>query len=187
MHNQETAAEDELFVKGTGEFLSLYKKMGIDISSFHPSGKSSLRTCLPKFLSDQLVILVHNVHTSKEDLEFCYADQSALPSLTWCLCPKANLYISGRLPDINLLMTYTDDIVLGTDSLASNDGLSILSEMRTLKNHFPSIGIEQLFTWGTSNGSKALQLDNVLGSFEQGKKPGVVHCNDDLSTIERIL
>ncbi|MEO5563456.1 MAG: amidohydrolase family protein, partial [Chitinophagaceae bacterium] len=68
IHNQETLAEDELFLYNKGEFLELYENMKIDISFFKPSGKTSLQTYLPFFLDSQQVILVHNVHTTKEDL-----------------------------------------------------------------------------------------------------------------------
>ncbi len=187
IHNQETAAEDELFLNGSGEFLLLYEKMGIDISFFKPPGKSSLQSFLPKFLPDQSVVLVHNVHTSKQDLDFCFTTEQKMPALNWCLCPNANLYISGRLPDVELLTRYSSNIVLGTDSLASNHALSILSEMKTMNQHFPGLGMDQLFKWATSNGAKALKMDNQLGSFEPGKRPGVLVCNTNLTKVQRIL
>lgn len=64
--------------------------------------------------------------------------------------------------------------MLGTDSLASNHQLSILEEMKTLQKHFPVVSTKTLLQWATINGAKALQMDNVLGSFERGKKPGIV-------------
>ena len=59
IHNQETEAENEFFEKGTGEFLRLYQQMGIDISFFKPSAKTSLQTWVPYFTKDQSIILVH--------------------------------------------------------------------------------------------------------------------------------
>ena len=46
--------------------------------------------------------------------------------------------------------------------------------MKAIRDHFPFVKTEKLLGWATINGAKALQLDNILGSFEQGKKPGVV-------------
>jgi imidazolonepropionase-like amidohydrolase len=34
--------------------------------------------------------------------------------------------------------------------------------------------VEELLTWSTVNGAKALQMDSTLGTFEKDKKPGVV-------------
>ena len=31
-----------------------------------------------------------------------------------------------------------------------------------------------MLQWATLNGAKALQMEDVLGSFEKGKRPGVV-------------
>ncbi len=175
IHNQETAAENDFFEKGTGDFLRLYQQMGIDISFFKPSGKASLQTWLPNFTKEQSIILVHNVCTSEEDLLFTQLPFAHCPlPIFFCLCPNANLYISNTLPDVNMLMKYTDNMVLGTDSLASNDQLSTLAEIKTLQQQCPDIDLETLLKWATINGARALQMDATLGSFEKGKQPGLL-------------
>ena len=163
--------------------------MGIDISFFKPSGKSSLQTWLPHFTKGQTVIAVHNVCTTEADIEFL-----KLSTVFLCLCPNANLYIGNKLPDVNMLMQQTDNIVLGTDSLASNDQLSILEEIKTLQKHFPQLELAKLLQWATINGSIALKMDNMLGSFDKGKKPGIVLIEgadnlklNEMSTSKRIL
>ncbi|MEO8404073.1 MAG: amidohydrolase family protein [Chitinophagaceae bacterium] len=184
IHNQESPEEDELFLYKKGAFLKLYESMGIDISFFQSSGKSSLQTYLPLFLSNQPLILVHNVHSTREDLLFSKTGHS---QVWWCLCPNANLYITGNLPDITMIRQGTESIVLGTDSLASNHQLSILAEIRTILQHLPSLPLEDLLRWGTSNGAKALQIGNLLGSFEGGKQPGVSLISHDLSGSRRLM
>jgi cytosine/adenosine deaminase-related metal-dependent hydrolase len=59
--------------------------------------------------------------------------------------------------------------------------------MQTIHRQFPSIVLEELLKWATINGAKALQMDNLLGSFEKGKQPGVVLINNDLSGSKRLL
>ncbi|MBL0181201.1 MAG: amidohydrolase family protein [Chitinophagaceae bacterium] len=175
IHNQEVAAENELFEKGAGDFLRLYETMGIDISFFKPSGKSSLQTFLPYFKKVQSLILVHNVCTAEKDIAFIKLQTTnSKPQTVFCLCPNANLYISNLLPDVEMLMQNDVNIVLGTDSLASNDQLSILEEMKTLQKNFPGIELATLLKWATINGAQALQMDETLGSFEKGKQPGIV-------------
>jgi cytosine/adenosine deaminase-related metal-dependent hydrolase len=175
IHNQEIAAENEFFEKGDGDLLRMYAEMGIDTFFFKPSGKSSLQTFLPYFKKVQSLILVHNVFTSEKDMEF--TRQPAVSdhlSIYFCLCPNANLYISNALPDVKMLQEQGADIVLGTDSLASNDGLSILEEMKTLQKNFPGLELDVLLKWATINGAEALQMNRTLGSFEKGKQPGLV-------------
>lgn len=189
IHNQETAAENEFFEKGTGDFLRLYQQMGIDISFYRPSGKTSLQTWLPYFTKGQTIILVHNVVTTASDIEFANQKlKTQNPGFFYCLCPNANRYISNELPDVHMLMQHTGNIVLGTDSLASNDALSILAEIKTLQENFKGMDLPVLLKWATSNGAKALQLDDRLGSFEKGKQPGVLLIDETgLEKVERLI
>ncbi len=175
IHNQEIPAENDLFENGRGDFLRLYEKMGFDISFFKPSQRSSLQTWLPYFTKHQSVVLVHNVATSKEDIEFIkFRIQDSGFKTFICLCPNANLYISNTLPDVNTFTDHHCNIVLGTDSLSSNDQLCILEEMKTLQQNFPDLKLTTLLQWATINGARALQVDTELGSFEKGKTPGIV-------------
>ena len=183
IHNQEIEAENEWFILKEGALKELYSAMNIDVSFFKPSGKSSLQSYLPKFLPGQPVILVHNVHTSEEDILFAKRNRQ---QLYWCLCPNANQYISGQLPNVDLMIKHHCEIVLGTDSLASNQQLSILEEIKTIQKNFPHVEMETMLRWATSNGAKALQIDSLLGSFEKGKKPGVVLIENDNNTSRRL-
>jgi cytosine/adenosine deaminase-related metal-dependent hydrolase len=64
--------------------------------------------------------------------------------------------------------------VIGTDSYASNWSLDILDELKTIQKHNANIPLDEMLGWATINGARALQMDKGLGSFEKGKKPGVV-------------
>ncbi len=188
IHNQESPDENLLFQNASGGFPGFYSELGMRLDFFQPSGKSSLEAVLPHFLRHQRVILVHNVETTRADLDALdnFSNSSAV-NFHLCLCPNANLYISGKLPDVPMLSSGKQDIVLGTDSLASNDELSILGEMKTISNHFPLIAVEELFSWATLNGARALQMEKLLGSFERGKIPGIICSSADLTTTVRLL
>jgi cytosine/adenosine deaminase-related metal-dependent hydrolase len=66
------------------------------------------------------------------------------------------------------------EIVVGTDSLASNNKLDIFSELITLQMNFPDLSIEHLVTWGTINGARALGEEAEFGTIQPGKKPGLL-------------
>jgi cytosine/adenosine deaminase-related metal-dependent hydrolase len=175
IHNQETIAEDDFFKHRRGDFLRLYEKLNIDISFFNASGKSSVQSFLPHFTKGQSILLVHDVTTTENDIEFIKLSTiNHQLSTVFCLCPNANLYITSQLPDVKMLLQQRCNIVLGTDSLASNHQLSILEEMKTLHKHFPELPLLTLLQWATINGAKALQMDDTMGSFEKGKQPGIV-------------
>jgi len=174
IHNQEHASENEFFMEGTGDFHRLLQVIGVD-SSFHKgSGKTSLQHYLPWFMNNQKIILVHNVETGREDLTFIN-DMKLKGLECWlCLCPNANLFINDKLPDLLLISRYSENIIVGTDSLASNSQLNILEELKTLHVAFPSFAIRDLLRWATVNGAKALNIEEEAGSFEKGKQPGIV-------------
>ncbi|NML20391.1 amidohydrolase family protein [Pseudoflavitalea sp. G-6-1-2] len=191
LHNQESDAEAQFLLDGTGPMTRLYGFLGIDLSFYQPSGKQSPQLILPALHANQSMILVHDVKTGASDLQWITgtgqwkSDATAQSNLFFCLCPNANLYIGNGLPDIDLLRTNNAAVVLGTDSLSSNHQLSILEEVKTIAHHFPHIPLVELLQWATLNGAKALQLDGIIGSFEKGKKPGVVlieNLSDGLKT-----
>ncbi len=90
------------------------------------------------------------------------------------LCPRSNQYIHNELPPIETIRSCTKNIALGTDSLASNYSLSILEEMKAITNSHFEIPFEELLTWATLNGAKALGQESTFGSFDKNKKPGVL-------------
>ena len=83
-------------------------------------------------------------------------------------------------------------ITLGTDSLASNHQLNILSEMITLQKH-KQVTFEKLLSWATINGAEFLALDKELGTIEPGKKPGLnliqlsADCIIESDNVERLI
>ncbi|HEV8080798.1 MAG TPA: amidohydrolase family protein [Chitinophagaceae bacterium] len=174
IHNQETAFEDEFFLDGTGDMIRMYELMKIDNTHFKATKKSSLQTYFSKLSKAASIILVHNTFTSQADIDFAINNKTKGQQLSFCICTNANLYIENTLPPIKLMMKNNCNIVLGTDSLASNHSLNLLDEMKTIQNNFPDISLETMLQWATINGATALQMNEKIGSFEKGKNPGVV-------------
>jgi cytosine/adenosine deaminase-related metal-dependent hydrolase len=173
IHNQETVFEDELFLQNSGDFVRMYQMMNLDNSFYEASGKSSLQTYFSRLEEASHVLLVHNTFTKEQDVTFVKNTRPG-NSVSFCLCVNANQYIERSIPPVDILRKQGCNIVLGTDSLASNWSLSILDEMKTIQNKFPSIPLEELLRWATINGAQALQMNDKLGSFEKGKQPGIV-------------
>ena len=180
IHNQETLAENELYQHKSGNFLKLYENLGIQIDNFLPSGKSSMQTWAPYFTNNQSIIAVHNTFTQPNDI---IAGGAAV---TYCICINANLYIENKLPPIEMLMENNCQIVLGTDSYASNRNLNIMEEINTIQKNFPGISLQIILQWATLNGAKTLGIEDSYGSFEKGKKPGLVLIDTISGTAARL-
>ncbi|HET7114967.1 MAG TPA: amidohydrolase family protein [Hanamia sp.] len=174
IHNQESKDEDLFFMEGEGDFTKMYKMMNIDNSFYKAKKIRSVESYFEKFSSADSVILVHNTFTKQEDIDFIKKNKNQNQLVSFCLCPNANLYIENTLPPVNLFLKNNLNIILGTDSLASNHQLNILEEMKTILKNFPEIKTENLLQWATINGARALRMENELGSLEKDKKPGVI-------------
>jgi len=172
IHNQEHNSENLLYKNKTGELYENFIKVGVDFSNFASTNKSSLQSYLPLLPKEQHVLLVHNVYTNQSDIDFLKSLRDN-NEFTLVLCPLSNLYIGNSLPPLELFITNSLPIAIGTDSLASNTNLSVLDELKCLQNNFAEITLEQLLQAATSNGAHALQVNHTFGSFKAGKKAGV--------------
>jgi Cytosine deaminase and related metal-dependent hydrolases len=170
VHNQESEEENRLFRYKAGQFLDFYQALGRDISGFRAQARNSLQTFMSYISPETPVLLVHNTYTSPKDIFFI---ERLERNVSWCFCPNANLYIEGVLPKLRNFVAYRHKITLGTDSLASNDRLCILSELKTLHQHFPELLFSETIKWATLNGALFLGIAGKYGSLEIGKAPGL--------------
>ena len=172
IHNQETESENEMFNTLSGRMIDFFHRRGIRLPWQHQYGMRSLEYTSEFFPDTSNLMLVHNTFTSAEDVERMKSS-GVFERTWWCLCPKANLYIENCLPDVMMLWQKGCKLTIGTDSLASNDTLSVLEELKTIHHHAPEIPVADLLTWATANGAEYFGWSD-LGRFEKGLKPGVV-------------
>ncbi|MEA5005397.1 MAG: amidohydrolase family protein [Rikenellaceae bacterium] len=177
-HNQESWEEEELIKTGTGPLADDYKGRGL--STPPVTGKSALIYFMDNiseiWKSDknriqEHLLLVHNTATNEESIDYAMA---IAENLYWAICPLSNMFIHRSLPPLELMRRKGCTITLGTDSLSSNNVLSIVEEIKLLHRYFPTIPLNEILQWATLNGAKFLGKDDTLGSLSVGKKPGVV-------------
>jgi len=169
IHFMETAGEMLFLENHTGPLIKSYKKSGL-IPSHLETVKSHVDAVMHVITRNGSLILVHNTYIKKETIKSIKKREK----LFWCLCPNSNIYIENKLPPLNLLLEEDCEIVIGTDSLASNNKLDILEELKILQLNFPSLSIGELVQWATINGAKALGEEDDYGKIETGKKPGLL-------------
>ena len=124
------------------------------------------------------IVLVHNTFTKKEDVEWVKENDYIT---YWCTCPKSNLFIEGKTPNYSIFDV--DKLCVGTDSLASNDTLCILEELKILKEN-TNYDLNTLLKIYVKM-EEALNFKH-LGTFEKGKNPGVNLIND-LDFVKKII
>jgi aminodeoxyfutalosine deaminase len=172
VHNQETETEDEMFLNGQGRLFDFFVKSNPGYNKFQKTNKSSLKTLVDSLPIGNRYIFVHNTFTQQADLEYA-TKKYGIDNCFWCLCPQSNWYIERQQPNYEMFINQGVNIVVGTDSLASNKTLSILEELKFIQLNNPDIELVEMLKWLTINGAKAMKLDSQIGSFEIGNTPGV--------------
>lgn len=157
IHMQETVAENQLFENKRGKFFDWLNNIKASSGIWKNRSKS---TDVLKELLNHKILLVHNTFTKKQDITEYY----------YCTCPKANLYIENSLPDYSIFNP--EKLCVGTDSLVSNNSLSILEELKIIQEN-SDFDLNTLLKIACKNGAEVLGFEN-LGTFKNGKIPGVI-------------
>lgn len=187
LHFMESNEEIDFFEHRQGPILERAKLFGVTPTQYENFRKRPSEIARLALKNENKILFVHNTLSTLNDLEIL---QNYFPNSWYCLCPNSNLYIENQLPDITMLGQTTENITLGTDSLASNQKLSILEELITIAHHFPEIPTATLLQWATENGAKFMGIDNQFGTLEEGKTPGLnfIECeNFDLKTAQKVV
>jgi len=175
-HSQESQEEEDLLISGSGAMYENRKRSGM--STPPVTGESSLKYFLDRLADvksapyDEHILLVHNVCLQQSDID---AVKQTMKNAYFAICPLSNIFIHNALPPIELMRQNGLSIALGTDSLSSNDDLDVMKELVCLRENFPQVPMNELFTWASLNGARFLGKEDILGSISVGKRPGIVH------------
>jgi len=186
IHFMESTEENDFFKQRKGAIIERAEAFGVKAEQYKNDRKPPSEIATIAIDQNQKTLFVHNTMSSQEDFELL---TTFFRDGWFCLCPLSNLYIEKRLPNIDLLNNMSNNITIGTDSLASNHRLSILEELKTIASHFPKIPTETLLKWGTENGAKFMGIEASYGTLEIGKTPGLNHIHSNgfnLSTATKV-
>jgi len=176
IHINESNDELVFCKRKEGSLKEVFEKYKLPIQDFDNLTRESVLIDIVNQLTNALpFILVHNVKTTPEEI----AEANRINNnLFWCLCVNANEYITGETPELTIYNNDSLNVVVGTDSLASNKQLSVWEELKTIHKLNNQIPFERFIKWATINGARALQLDNKLGKIKPGYAPGLVQVSN---------
>lgn len=165
IHLLESDAEGELY-HNRGSLAEWYGRMGWECDFLHYG--TPARRVVESVDPNKSVVLVHGCRATVEDITLL--NRHFAGNETWALCPESNRYISGIKPPVELFRTAGVNIAIGSDSLASAHSLSLIDNLRLIDG----VPLNELLTWATLNGAKALGKSDRLGEIAVGKRPGLV-------------
>ncbi len=174
-HSEESDEEEQMMMSGSGPMWDNRVANGIPTPPV--TGTSSLEYFLMRLRAAGLrepvqghVLLVHECCLTPEGAA---AARKALAQPYLAVCPLSNRFIHNMLPPIPVMRASGIPICVGTDSLSSNDELNMAAELACLQEAF-DVPVQELLTWACLNGARFLGKEDVMGTLEAGKKPGVV-------------
>lgn len=157
-HVAESREEHQFIHDGDGPMRELLGKLGVDLSGYKGYGETPLTLLLRDWLGPWLgaenpnLVLVHCNYAQDGDFELLAATK---PSVCWC--PRSHAYFGHDAWPLAKMREAGVNLVLGTDSLASNEGLDMLGELREAANHSDA-DVTELFKAATVNGRKAMGI-----------------------------
>ena len=188
VHISESQAESDFVFDTSGPLASeLYPFVGWEQYLMPPRHCSSTELLDRHGLLTPATLAVHCVHVNLSD-----AHTLKQRGVTVCLCPRSNDRLDvGRAP-LALFRKLAIPLALGTDSLASNDSLSLWDEMRFALDQFTDeLSPATVFRMATTGGAAALGLTASLGSLEVGKRADfqvIAHVEgDEQGLLERVI
>jgi aminodeoxyfutalosine deaminase len=188
IHISESQAESDFIFDTSGPLAEeLYPCVGWEQYLVPPRRCSSTELLDRYGLLSPSTLAVHCVHINLADAQILKQR-----GVTVCLCPRSNDRLDvGRAP-LALLKKLDIPLALGTDSLASNDSISLWDEMRFALDMFSEeLSPADVFRMATSGGAAALGLSACLGSLEVGKRADfqvITHVGtDEKGLLERVI
>jgi cytosine/adenosine deaminase-related metal-dependent hydrolase len=193
-HLAESLEEMEMFHDASGPLFEFLKDIGRPMND---CGKStplelflgtlpaaSLRTGSGRALPQCIVAHLNEVTESDFDLL-----QRSERRFHVVHSPRSHDYFKHSRFPFEKLHALGFNICLGTDSLASNESLSLFDEMRAFRKEFSSISAEEILQMVTVNPARALRQENTLGRIRPGFCADLiaVRCNERDSPFEQIL
>lgn len=167
IHLSESRAEADFVFDGTGDFASDFYPFAGWERFLGNAARCSSTELLDRYgLLTPTTLAVHCVHLSDADARIIKSRGVHI-----ALCPRSNELLDvGRAP-VRLFKQLGIPMALGTDSLASNNSLSLWDELRFALETFPDDLMERdLLRMVTVGGAEAVGISASCGSLEAGKR-----------------
>jgi cytosine/adenosine deaminase-related metal-dependent hydrolase len=173
-HLAESREEMEMFRDASGPLYQFLKEIGREMTdcgyntplqSFLRQLHFSQRDPSTSFGMTDRWIIAHLNELSESDFELL---REIRHEFSIAHCPRSHAYFGHAPFRFERLQELGFNVCLGTDSLASNDDLSLFAEMRAFQKEFPEVPPERILEMVTINPARALRRENEVGKIERG-------------------
>lgn len=160
-HIAETRDEIEFLTKGTGNFPVFLRQIRAIPDSWQPPGLTPIHYLNKTGILKAKPVLIHCNYVTDEEISLINSCGASV-----AFCPRSHNFFGHANHPIKKLLRAEVNVGLGTDSLASNDTLSIVDEMKFLYSHY-ELPLKTILSMATINGAKALGLESKIGQIKE--------------------
>jgi cytosine/adenosine deaminase-related metal-dependent hydrolase len=192
-HLAESREEMEMFHDASGPLYDFLKSIG------RPMNDCGNETPLKHFLTvrdssaalrsarnDNDWLVAHLNELMDSDFELL---ERSKPRFHVVHSPRSHDYFKHSQFPFERLRSLAFKVCLGTDSLASNENLSLFAEMRAFQKEFPGVSPEEILKMVTINPATALHQKNMIARIKPGFCADLiaVPCGEHDSPFEQIV
>jgi cytosine/adenosine deaminase-related metal-dependent hydrolase len=162
LHAAETADEIEWLRDGSGAVAEFLSRHGL------PSATAAVRGRVIELLHR---LLMTRLRPLLAHMNFADAAELSMLADTRCsvaYCPRTHAFFGHPPHGWREMLARGINVAIGTDSLASNDSLSIWDELRFLRRLAPDASPARLVEMGTRRAAAALGLEADCGAIRPG-------------------
>jgi len=168
-HLAESREEMSMFRDATGPLYDFMKEIGRDMRDCGQG--TPLEHLVQHAALDERWLIVHLNELTESDFDLLAGTTTKFHVVH---CPRSHSYFEHSPFPFQRLGALGFNICLGTDSLASNDDLSLFAEMRELRLNNPAFSPEQILGMVTVNAARALDRQSLLGRIKQSFRADMI-------------
>ncbi|MEZ5989807.1 MAG: amidohydrolase family protein [Planctomycetota bacterium] len=151
IHVAELAEEVRLLARGDGPLRTLLEELGRWPAGHRAGGLSPVRHLDALGALSPRTLCVHLQHAGADDLALLAARGAGA-----CVCPGTLRWFDREPPPVDRWLEAGLAVGIGTDSLASNERLSMARELALLDELCPALGPGRILRMATGMGGRAL-------------------------------
>jgi cytosine/adenosine deaminase-related metal-dependent hydrolase len=168
-HLAESREEMAMFRDADGPLYDFMKEIGRDVRDCGQG--TPLAHLIRHAALDERWLIVHLNELTESDFDLLARSTTKFHVVH---CPRSHSYFEHSPFPFQKLDALGFNICLGTDSLASNDDLSLFAEMRELRLNEPELSPEKILEMVTINPAHALDRQSSLGRIKDGFRADMI-------------
>jgi cytosine/adenosine deaminase-related metal-dependent hydrolase len=162
-HVAESSEELAFMENGSGGLKDFLNEVGALPANWAPAGAAPVAYLSRLGALQGGMILIHGNYLDPASIA-----QIAQHNCPVVYCPRSSVFFGHSNHPVRRLIDQGITVALGTDSLASNESLSMLDEMRFLFRLRRDLTAGEIFRMATLNGAKVLGYGSVTGALKPG-------------------